>query len=106
MPDLWLPGAAQPSLDGFVDRVHARIERYTGSHGAAQSHVEVELADGGRYPLRALSPDPGFGFLTLCLHPDEDGPEELIVPVGSIRRVELRPADEERGRFGFALPEG
>ena len=88
MPDLWVPGSAAPSLDGFVERVHRRIEAYTGRHGAAQSLVEVELADGGRFPLRALDPDPGFGFLTLCLHADEDQPDELIVPVGSIRRTE------------------
>src|SRR3954454_8191187 len=105
MPDLWLPGAAQPSLAAFVERVHGRIERYTASHGPAGSLVEVELADGGRYPLRAIDPDPGFGFLTLCLHAEEDAPDEVIVPVGSIRRIELRPADDERARLGFALPE-
>jgi hypothetical protein len=103
MPELWVPGAAEPSLDAFVDRVHRRIERYTGLHGAEQSLVEVELADGGRFPLRAMSADPGFGFLTLCLH-GEDEPDELIVPIGMIRRIELRPAEGERAQLGFSLP--
>src|SRR5919197_6681151 len=104
MPELWVPGAAEPSLDAFVERVHRRIERYTALHGAEQTLVEVELADGGRYPLRALGSHPGFGFLTLCLHAGEDEPDELIVPIGSIRRIELRPAEGERARVGFSLP--
>jgi hypothetical protein len=33
-PDLWVPGAAEPSLDGFVYRVHRQIERYTATHSA------------------------------------------------------------------------
>jgi hypothetical protein len=60
--------------------------------------VEVELADGERLTLRSLSAEPGFGFLTLSI---ED--EQLIVPVGSIRRITLGPADEDR-KPGFALP--
>jgi hypothetical protein len=104
VPDLWVPGAAEPSLDAFVERVHRRIERYTSLHGAGQSLVEVELADGSHYPLRALSADPGYGFVTLCRHPAEDDPDELIVPVGSIRRIELRPWDEGPGKLGFSLP--
>jgi hypothetical protein len=102
-PDLWVPGAAAPSLDDFVERVHRQIERYTASHPAEQSHVEVELGDGRRLPLRALSSEPGYGFLTLAVHSAEGEPEELIVPVGAIRLISLGPADEAR-RPGFALP--
>ena len=98
-PELWVPGAAEPSLDDFVGRIHRQIERYTTTHAADRSHVEVELADGERLALRSLSSDPGYGFLTLTV----DG-EQLIVPVGSIRRITLGPADEER-KPGFALPE-
>jgi hypothetical protein len=98
-PELWVPGAAEPSLDGFVDRVHRQIEEYTTTHSADRSHVEVELADGERLTLRSLSSEPGFGFLTLSV----EG-EQLIVPVGSIRRITLGPADEDR-KPGFALPE-
>jgi hypothetical protein len=98
-PELWVPGAAEPSLDDFVERVHRQIERYTGTHAADRSHVEVELGDGARLTLLSLSSEPGYGFLTLSV----EG-EQLIVPVGSIRRITLGPADEDC-KPGFALPE-
>ena len=100
-PDLWVPGAAEPSLDSFVERVHRQIERYTTTHASQRSHVEVELGDGERFALESLSSEPGFGFLTLATH----GGEQLIVPVGAIRRITLGPADEDR-KPGFALPQG
>ena len=98
--DLWVPGAAEPSLDDFVGRVHRQIESYTATHSAERSHVEVELADGERLALTAISSEPGYGFLTLTVHEGE----QLIVPVGAIRRITLGPADEDR-RPGFALPQ-
>ena len=92
-------------MDRFVDRVHAQIERYTSTHGADRSEVEVELAGGERLTLQSLSAEPGFGFVTLTVHPEDDRePEQLIVPVGSIRRIALGPAEAERARFGFSLP--
>ena len=72
MPELWVPGSAEPSMDRFVDRVHAQIERYTSTHGADRSEVEVELAGGERLTLRSLSAEPGFGFVTLTVHPAFD----------------------------------
>ncbi len=102
-PDLWIPGAAEPSLGDFVQRIVNQIERYTGSHTAERSHVEIELADGERLTLQSLSSEPGYGFLTVAVHSHEGAAEELIIPVGSIKRIALRPADEER-RPGFALP--
>jgi hypothetical protein len=104
-PDLWVPGAAEPSLDDFVERVLRQIERYTATHAADRSHVVVELGDGERLALHSLSSEPGYGFLTLTVHSDEGGGEQLIVPVGAIRRITLGPADEIR-RPGFALPKG
>ena len=98
-PELWVPGAAEPSLDDFVARIHRQIEQYTATHAADRSHVEIELADGERLSLLSLSSEPGFGFLTLSV----EG-EQLIVPVGSIRRITLGPADEDR-KPGFALPQ-
>jgi hypothetical protein len=98
-PELWVPGAAEPSLDDLVARIHRQIEQYTATHAAERSHVEVELADGERLSLLSLSSEPGFGFLTLSV----EG-EQVIVPVGSIRRIRLGPADEER-KPGFALPQ-
>jgi len=93
-------------MDRFVDRVHAQIERYTSTHGADRSEVEVELAGGERLALQSLSAEPGFGFVTLTVHSEDDRePEQLIVPVGSIRRIALGPAEGDRIRFGFALPD-
>jgi len=55
----------------------------------------------------SLSPEPGYGFLTLCPHCEETGsPEELIVPIGSIRELRLRVAEERpHFRFGFGPAE-
>jgi hypothetical protein len=97
-PDLWVPGAAEPSLDDFVSRIHRKIEEYTTTHTAERSNVEVQLADGERLTVLSLSSEPGYGFLTLAV----EG-EQLIVPVGAIRRITLGPADEDR-KPGFALP--
>lgn len=94
-----MPGAAAPSLDAFVARIHRLIEKHTATHDAPQEHVEVELAGGERLSVTSLSSEPGFGFITLSV----EG-EQVIVPVGSIRRITLGPADEER-KPGFALPE-
>jgi hypothetical protein len=35
---------------------------------------------------------------------DGDAPDALMVPLGSIRRIELRTRPEERVGFGFSLP--
>jgi hypothetical protein len=106
MPELWTPGAVGPSLDDFVGRLTKQIERYTATHASERSEVQVHLADGARVTLLSISPEPGYGFVTLAVYPEDDRePEELIVPVNSIRRIELGPAEAERARFGFALPE-
>ena len=99
-PDLWVPGAAEPSLDDFVGRLHRQIEQFTSTHSAERSHVEVELWDGERLALQSVSSEPGFGFLTLTVH---DG-DQVIVPVGALRRITLGPADEPN-KPGFALPQ-
>jgi len=106
VPDLWIPGAAEPSLDDFVARVLKSIEQYTASHAAERTEVRVELADGGQLTLQSLSSEPGYGFVTLAVHPDDDGePGAVIVPVNAIRRIDLGPAEADRARFGFALPD-
>ena len=107
MTDLWLPGVAPApqSLADFVKRVHGRIERYTAGHAEEKTEVEIELADGERLLLQSLSPEPGYGFVTLATHSENDGdPRELIVPVMSIRKITLRPEPVERAQFGFSLP--
>jgi hypothetical protein len=98
-PDLWVPGSAEPSLDALVGRIHRLIEQHTATHDAASEYVEVELAGGERLSVTSISSEPGFGFITLSVEA-----EQVIVPVGSIRRITLGPADEDR-KPGFALPE-
>jgi hypothetical protein len=103
MPELWIPGFAGP-LDDFVNRIHRRIEGFAKEQGVEQAYVEVELADGVRYAVESLTPEPGYGFVTIRPHPAEDTPAEVILPIGSIRRIELNGAAEERRQLGFSVP--
>ena len=110
---IWVPGAPGPSLDDFVARVHKGIEEFAQRRGLGAPAVEVELVDGSIYSLHKIRPEPGYGFVTLCPHPEGENaqwdgectPEEIIVPVGSIRRLTLSDVEEARARFGFSLPE-
>jgi len=104
MPELWLPGAAGPSLEDFVDRLNKSIERFAHEHAEGRAAVEVELADGALLQLVSILPEPGYGFLTLCPHTEEgEPPEEVIVPVGAIRAFHVSRSEERpHFRFGFA----
>jgi len=101
MGELWLPGAAGP-LDQLVDKVQRLVEVFARDHDLASAAVEIELVDGSTYEIESLSAEPGFGFLTFVPHGEE--PEQLIVPVGALRRIVIGRA-EERARVGFTLPE-
>jgi hypothetical protein len=105
VPQLWLPGVEGPQ-DDFVERLHRQIERFAREHGVERVAVDVEVDGGARFQLDTVSPEPGFGFVTLRPHPsdDPDVPDELIVPIASIRRIELDDAEEQRRPFGFTLP--
>lgn len=102
VPELWVPGAAGP-LDQLVERLHRRIAEFAERHGLAQAAVEVELSDGALIPVGSISAEPGFGFVTLTPHGDE--PQELVVPIGSVKQIVLRAPEPARSRFGFAVPE-
>ena len=104
MPDVWTPGMAGPHED-FVARLHRVIERFAQEREVETPVVEVELRDGSRFILERLSPEPGYGFITLAPVPDEDVPNELIVPITGIARIELTLAAEAPERFGFSLPD-
>jgi hypothetical protein len=104
-PELWVPGFAGP-LDDLIDRIHRRIEQFAEEAGVERASVEVELVDGVTYIVESLSPEPGYGFVTIRSHPGEDVPAEVIVPIGSIRRIELASAGEQRAALGFSVPEG
>jgi hypothetical protein len=103
MSNIWLPGHAGP-LDDLIGRVQRRVQRFAEAHGVERPVVEVELADGALLMLESISSEPGYGFLTLLPHADEEGdpPYELVVPVGSIRQFAIRVPEQPRGRFGFA----
>jgi len=102
VPELWIPGVAGPHED-FVGRIHRQIQRFAQERGIDQAIVEIELRDGARYTVCSLSPEPGFGFVTLALEEGEDAPAELIVPIGPIDRKELYKAREPETRVGFSL---
>ena len=102
-PELWVPGYAGP-LDDLIDRIHRRIEQFAGEVGADQAYVEIELVDGVRYTVESLSPEPGYGFITIRPHPGDGTPAEVILPVGSIRRIELSGVAEEHATLGFSVP--
>jgi hypothetical protein len=81
------------------------IAAFAQERGVEQPVVEVELADTARFVLDRIDPEPGFGMITLHVHaPEDDAPEALVVPLGSIRRIELRSAAEARIGVGFSVP--
>jgi hypothetical protein len=106
VPELWTPVPEGPH-EAFVDRVHRAIAQFAETHGVEAPLVELELSDGARFVLVRLEPEPGFGMVTVHVGSvdGDDAPEALIVPIGTIRRIELRSTPEERlSRFGFAVP--
>jgi hypothetical protein len=103
MPEVWVPGAAGP-LDQFIDRLHRRIEDYGRRKELDEVAVEIELVDGAVFTVRSISAEPGFGFITMCPHAEADGEDEdVIVPIGSIRRITLGRPEPARARFGFSV---
>ena len=67
-------------------------------------HVEVELVDGSRFTVESIKAEPGLGFITLCPHPSDERPDALVVPLGSLRRIEISAATAPEAPFGFTLP--
>ena len=104
MPDLWTPVAELPH-EAFVDRIHKAIASFAEANGVEKPVVEVELADLSRFVLERIEPEPGFGMVTLYVtDAHDDAPDALIVPIGSLRRIELRTAPERAESFGFSVP--
>ena len=91
--------------EAFVERLHNTIAAFAESAGVEKPLVELELVDGARFVLDRIEPEPGFGMITIFVQSSEDdAPDALVIPVGSIRRIELRKAAEEHVGFGFSLP--
>ena len=106
MPELWTPVPQLPHEE-FVERLLRAIASFAERTGVEKALVEVELADTSRFVLDRIEPEPGFGMVTIYVRDwrDDDAPEALIVPIGSLRRIELRTTPEERReRFGFSIP--
>jgi hypothetical protein len=113
MSGLWVPGIAAGPQDEFVARLHRLILQFAVDEGVDEASVQVELVDGVRLAVHSISAEPGFGFVTIRPH-SEDRPETpgaVVVPVGSIKRIELDRAAAEKGLLGFSaldepVPEG
>lgn len=104
VPELWTPVAELPH-EAFVERLHRAIASFAEATGVEKPLVEVELVDTSRFVLERIEPEPGFGMVTVYLtDARDDAPDALIVPIGSIRRIELRKAPEKSERFGFSVP--
>ena len=106
MPELWTPIPEGPHEE-FVTRVHRAIAKFSEATGVPTPVVEVELADTSRWILDRIEPEPGFGMITIYVQDarERDLPDALVIPIGLIRRFELRRSPEERvARFGFSVP--
>lgn len=89
-------------VDDFVARVHREIERFAAARNLKQAVVEVELRDRSHFRLDSILPEPGSGFVTFVVHAAEGEPEEVMVQVQSITRIELHRADDPEPPFGFS----
>ena len=97
-PEVWTPGSQGPHVE-FVRNLHRQIERY-----GQDVSVEVEFADGAVLNLISIVPEPGFGFITLRPHPEEEEPNEIVVPLTSITRFSIGTAEPPH-RLGFVPSE-
>ena len=104
---IWTPTQEGPH-EAFVERLVKVIAAFAEQHGVKAPLVEIELADSARFVLQRLDPEPGNGMVTLHVRADEDDDvDALIVPIGTIRRIELRKSPEHKlERFGFSVPSG
>jgi hypothetical protein len=101
---IWTPGAAGP-LDEFVARINRMVATFAQEHGLEQAEVRLELADGSRYLLAAVTPDPGFGFFSFVPYlGDGDEPSRVVIPVGAVKSIEISAPDPEEP-FGFVAVE-
>jgi hypothetical protein len=64
--------------------------------------------DRSRFVLSRIDAEPGYGLVTIrIVDEDDDAPDALIIPIGTIKRIELRKAPEERlATVGFSVPTG
>jgi hypothetical protein len=104
MPSRPEPGAAGDE-EALVGRLHGQILRFAEERGLERPIVEAELRDGSRFSLDSISAGPGYGFVTLHVHPEEDVPAQVVVPVEGIARIEVYAEKDEEATLGFSLRE-
>jgi hypothetical protein len=105
MPELWTP-VTEGHHEAFVERMNRSIAQFAERSGVEKPIVEVELADTSRFVLDHVEPEPGYGMVTVYVHSahDDDAPDAIMIPIATIRRIELRTAPDERAaRFGFVV---
>jgi PII-like signaling protein len=104
--------------DEWARTLVTEIAEFAAAHNRPCPLVRVTLADGEQFFLASLAARPGDGFVTLHPHPERaddlavgaDGalmvPRTVIVPLVSIRKVELltRVPRGTRSTVGFSLP--
>jgi hypothetical protein len=91
--------------EAFVQRLHRTIAAFAEAAGVEKAFVELELVDSARFVLDRIEPDPGYGMITVFVQSaEDDAPDALVIPVGSIRRIELRKTAAPEVGFGFSLP--
>jgi len=105
VPELWTPVPELPH-EAFVERLLRAIAHFSESSGVETPLVEIELMDTSRFVLDRIEPEPGFGMVTMYVREGHgDAPDALIIPIGSLRRIELRTGPEDRvARLGFTVP--
>ena len=101
---IWTPTQEGPH-EAFVERLVQVIRDFGETHDVKAPLVEVELSDSARFIVDRLDPAPGFGMVTLYVHAEaDDDVDALVVPIATIRRIELRKSPEHRLQaFGFNL---
>jgi hypothetical protein len=100
---IWTPGAPGP-LDEFVGRLTRMVREFATEHGVDAAEVRIELVDGRHYLLATAAPEPGFGFFCIVPHREEgEGPQQVIIPVGAVKLIEISVPDPE-APFGFTAP--
>ena len=106
MPELWTPVPQLPN-DEFVVALLKAIANFAEATGVEKPLVEVELTDTSRFLLDHVDAAPGFGMVTLYVaDARDDAPDALIVPLGSVRRIELRSGAGEERELRLQRPAG
>jgi hypothetical protein len=92
-------------LDAFVARIMRMVAEFVREHALEQAEMRIELGDGSRHLVAAVTADPGFGFFSFRPHRVEgEEPRLVIVPIGAVKSIELSAPDPEHP-FGFVAPE-